>query len=188
MIKFNKNQFLLLIFGLILVIVTYLIYPKNNQIVEEKDLNSNIAETENTFENISYTGFDNKGNTYEIGSKFAEIKSDDPDITLMKQVTAYIYVGDRTVMITSDFGSYNKAKQDMLFRQNVEMIEGLNTTKSDNLDIINTENYVTIYNNVFFINEESAGQADKVEVDLTTRNSKISMYESNERIQVSLKR
>ena len=46
MIKFNKKQFLLLIFGIVLVIVTYLIYPKNNQIVEEKDLDSNIAKTE----------------------------------------------------------------------------------------------------------------------------------------------
>ena len=120
--KTLKQVFLFAI-GVILVALTYFIYPqqtKNKDFKETKIITKLEKELnfENTFENISYNGSDKNGNLFQIGSKFAEIKKEDPDITYMTEVVAFFYLKDgRTVKVTSNFGTYNKLTNDMFFQK-----------------------------------------------------------------------
>ena len=103
----------------------------------------------------------------------------------MTEVVAFFYLKDgRTVKVTSNFGTYNKLTNDMFFQENVRMIEAENELQADYLDAIASESFLTAYNNVKFSNDESIGFADKVEVDLTTKLSQISMYSSGEKIYI----
>ena len=55
---------------------------KNIEKVEETiklEQTLNEEASESTFENVSYKGFDAKGNPFEIGSRYADIKKDEPD-------------------------------------------------------------------------------------------------------------
>lgn len=145
--------------------------------LDEKDL-ENI---QNTFKNMKYVGQDLDGNTYEIVSDYAEIKKDQPDLTFMEIVTAYIFYKDgRVVKITSKFAIYNKKNNNMSFEENVKVVEGNNVMISDNLDFSTNENSIIAYNNVEFENEEGVIIADKIFVDLTSNTSKISMYDNNQ--------
>ena len=189
--KYNTlKQVILFAIGIILVALTYFIYPqqtKNKNFEETKIITKLEKELnfENTFEDISYNGSDKNGNLFQIGSKFAEIKKDDPDITYMTEVVAYFYLTDgRTVKVTSKFGTYNKLTNDMFFEENVRMTEAENELRSDYLDAIASESFLTAYNNVKFSNDESIGFADKVKVDLTTKLSQISMYDGEEKIYI----
>ena len=136
-----------------------------------------VPDTLNTFENITYNGFDKDGNTYEINAEFAETKQEDPDITFMTTVVAYFFYKDgRIVTITSDEAIYNKVTNDMFFHINVKMVESENVLLADNIDVVSSENFVKAYNNIKFSNGQNLMFADQMHIDLSKKTSDISMY------------
>ena len=159
--------------------MVYFIYPKQQEQYAE---DPGIVETdneglENTFRDILYHGFDQKGNPFEIGSEYAEIRDDEPELTYMKNVTARLYYKDRVVIIKSLNAIYNRDTNDMLFDTEVRIVDGENKTWSDNLDVFATKDHIYVYNNVKFLNEKTLGYADKIEIDVASKTSQISMYE-----------
>lgn len=192
----KKNLFkkIFLVFvGVSLVLFTYFLVPKqknkynitqgNEEIVSSDSIpeEKEVENIQNTFQNMKYTGQDLKGNTYEIESDYAEIKKDNPDLTYMEIVTAYIYYKDgRIVKITSEYAVYDRKNNNMAFDTNVRVTEAGNLLISDNLDFDTKENSIVAYNNVEFKNEEGVVVADKIFVDLTTKTSKISMYDEKQ--------
>ena len=117
----NQKQLLLFCLGIFLVIVTYIIYPRigvetRDQYAADKKKQTESPDT--TFENIKYEGFDANGNRFEIGSKIAQVKSDNPDITYMETVNAYFYLQDgRVVTVRSLFATYNRETNDIFFNE-----------------------------------------------------------------------
>ena len=159
--------------------MVYFIYPKQQEQYAE---DPSIVETdneglENTFRDILYHGFDQKGNPFEIGSEYAEIRDDEPELTYMKNVTARLYYKDRVVVIKSLNAIYNRDTNDMLFDTEVRIVDGENKAWSDNLDVFATKDHIYVYNNVKFLNEKTLGYADKIEIDVASKTSQISMYE-----------
>lgn len=181
MINKRITQIILLTAGICLIVLTYFIYPKKQDIVlTENKIVKEDETSENTFENISYSGFTPEGELFEIKSKFADIKKDEPDLTYMRDVTTFFYYKENKVItITSDYAIYNKLTSDMFFETNVKMVETEHELTSDNLDYEASENLVTAYNNVKFYNSKNLGFADKVEVDLTEQTSKVSMFDNS---------
>jgi len=180
LIKISIKQFLLLAIAAVLIVFVYFIYPKQQeQYVEDPGtVETDDEDLENTFRDILYHGFDQKGNPFEIGSEYAEIRRGEPDLTYMENVTAYLYYKDRVVVIKSLKAVYNRATNDMLFETDVEIVDGENKAWSDNLDVFASKDYIYIYNNVKFINEKTLGYADKIEIDVASKTSQISMYEN----------
>ena len=190
------KQLLLFVVGTLLLLFTYFLTPKKinlDDISEKKESiieldkdkvseNKNLENVQNTFENLKYSGQDLKGNSYEIESEYALIKKDSPDSTFMYGgVIAYIYLTDgRIVKIVSEIANYNRIEQNMSFEENVIVIEAKNKLNSDNLDFNTKQNFIIAYNNVEFENEEGLIFADKIIVDLTSKTSKISMYDNKQ--------
>ena len=187
----SKKQWLLFFVGILLVIVTYIIYPRigvetRDQYIADKKKDMESVDT--TFENIKYEGFDANGNRFEIGSKIAATKPDNPDITYMETVNAYFYLRDgRVVTVRSLFATYNRETNDIFFKDEVVIDDGESQLYSNNLDIVMSSNFVKAYNSVRFSENANWMVADKIEIDLSKKISTISMY-TDEQVKIKLKK
>ena len=188
----NKKQLLLFFVGILLIIVTYIIYPRIGEETRDQYLadkkKKEMESSDTTFENIKYEGFDANGNRFEIGSKIAEIKSDNPDITYMETVSAYFYLTDgRVVTVKSLFATYNRETNDIFFKDEVIIDDGESQLYSDNLDIVTSSNFVKVYNSVRFSENANWMVADQISIDLSKKISTISMY-TEEQVKIKLKK
>ena len=186
----NQKQLLLFFLGIFLVIVTYIIYPRIGVETREQHLadQQQSDSSDTTFENIKYEGFDANGNRFEIGSKIAQTKSDNPDITHMETVDAYFYLKDgRVVTVRSLFATYNRETNDIFFKDEVVIDDGESQLYSNNLDIVMSNNFVKAYNSVRFSENANWMVADKIEIDLSKKISTISMY-TDEQVKIKLKK
>jgi len=188
----NKKQLLLFFVGILLIIVTYIIYPRIGEETRDQYLadkkKKEMESSDTIFENIKYEGFDANGNRFEIGSKTAEIKSDNPDVTYMETVNAYFYLKDgRVVTVKSVFANYNRETNDIFFKDEVVIDDGESQLYSDNLDIVMSSNFVKAYNSVRFSEKANWMVADKIEIDLSKKISTISMY-TDEQVKIKLKK
>ena len=188
----NKKQLLLFFVGILLVIVTYIIYPRigvetRDQYLADKK-KKEMESSDTTFENIKYEGFDANGNRFEIESKMAKVESDNPNITYMETVNAYFYLQDgRVVTVKSLFATYNRETNDIFFKDEVVIDDGESQLYSDNLDIVMSSHFVKVYNSVRFSENANWMVADKIEIDLSKKISTISMY-TDEQVKIKLKK
>ena len=173
---------LLLIFLIFLISVFfYLEYfndsPKTlkNKVLEKKtNINQNSSST--YIDNIDYVSFDAKGNRYNITAKQSEIKIENPDIMFLTDVIAYIFINDsETVKITSNFGKYNSKNYDTVFSENVIVIYPGHKITGEYLDFSFLKDLGTISKNVIYSGDKTNLFADKVEINLTTKDTKIFM-------------
>ena len=58
------------------------------------------------------------------------------------------------------------------------------STNSDNLDLIFEKNLATLSNNIIYKNLNTELQADKMEIDLITKNSKIFMNNNSDTVKI----
>ena len=190
--KKKKIQLFLLLFGLILILSTYFLYPKLNQkkLVKNKiDIEKPLdikSEQSNVFEDVTYEGYYNVINPFTIKSDNAYILEEDLDVVYMKKMHVMIFMNDGSIInIWSDKGRYNKASYDCFFEDNVKATDEETQVYADNLDLLASEDLARIYNNVFVTNDQSYLKADKIDYDFEKKNYQISMY-SDKRIKIKL--
>ena len=154
---------------------------KEASVIKKIDENQNSSST--YIDNISYVSTDAKGNKYQITAKQAEIKIENSDIMFLTDVIAFIFLKDSdTVKITSNFGKYNSMNFDTIFSENVIVIypghkitgEYLNFSFINNLGIFTT--------NVIYTGEKTSLFADKIEMNLTTKDTKIFMNDTGKKV------
>jgi hypothetical protein len=149
--------------------------PKNN--VEEKE--------SNLIYNIQYVSQDKNGNSYIINSKFGEVNNDKQELILLKEVTATINLkNSEPINITADNAIYNNVNYNTNFYENVLVVYTQHNITSDNLDLDFQKNVATVSNNINYKNLNTKLQADKIEIDLITKNSKIFMYNASEKVKI----
>ena len=103
----------------------------------------------------------------------------------MQTVTATINLKNATLInISSKSAIFNKDTYDTQFSTNVLVLYEGHTIQSDNLDLFLQRNLALISNNITYINLNTKLQADKIEIDLLTKNSKIFMNESSKKIKI----
>ena len=147
---------------------------KNNVLEKETNINQNNSST--YIDNIDYVSFDVKGNRYNITAKQSEIKIENPDIMFLTDVIAYIFIKDsETVKITSNFGKYNSKNYDTVFSENVIVIYPGHKITGEYLDFSFLKDLGTISKNVIYSGDKTNLFADKVEINLTTKDTKIFM-------------
>ena len=83
----------------------------------------------------------------------------------------------RIVEITSLRGRYNKVNYNCFFEQDVLATEGDTIITAKNLDLLSTENFVEIYNNVNLDYATGSLQADKIDYNFETKHFKVSMFD-----------
>ena len=190
--KYQKTQFFLVIFGLMLIVLTYFYYPniKDEKLKKtENFLNEEIDGEEGqgtTFENVEYKGIYDLDKPFTVKSEKALILNKDPAIVYLENMRVLLYLTDsRVVTIQSDFGKYNKDTYDLFFESNVTSTDGKTKIYSENLELLATENLVKIYNDVIVNDVTGSLRADRVDYDFETRYFKISMFDE-ERVKMKV--
>ena len=179
-----------------LVILTWFIYSKyfkNNENLLSKPINSTPSVDEeviynsNIIKDINYTSRDLKGNEYILIAKEGEIDLNNSDIIYLTDVTAYIKLikNSELIVITSNYGKYNTINYDTIFSKNVKIDYVDNIITGDYLDFSMMNNLLIISRNVVYKNLENTLKADVIELDTTTKDTKIFMYNSSEQVNVT---
>ena len=185
-------QFLLLITIFIIVFSTFFLYfnkkeklkASNLPIIKEKE--SLIDdETGTLIKDINYSFSDLSGNYYELMSKVGKIDINNPDKIFMTNVVATIYLVDSSpIKITSNYANYNKINHETSFFENVNVTHLIHKATSENLDISFNDNLASMYNNIVYNKPGTNLKADRLEIDLITKNSKIFMDNKTEKIKI----
>ncbi|MDC0445660.1 LPS export ABC transporter periplasmic protein LptC [Candidatus Pelagibacter sp.] len=192
----KKKIFLKIILILSLIILTWFVYSKyfkKNESLLSKTVNPAInLEEENSYnsniiKDINYTSRDLKGNEYILQAKEGEIDLDDSDIIFLTDVKAYIKLVKKSelIVITSNYGKYNTINYDTIFSNNVKIDYIDNIITGDYLDFSMMKNLLIISRNVIYKNLENIMKADVLELNTTTKDTKIFMYNSNEQVNVT---
>ena len=185
-------QFLLLITIFIIVFATFFLYfnkkeklkTSNLPIIKEKKLLID-DETGTLIKDINYSFSDLSGNYYELFSDIGKVDINNPDKIFMTNVVATIYLVDSSpVKITSKYANYNKINHETSFFENVKVTHLIHKATSENLDISFNDNLASMYNNIVYNKPGTNLKADRLEIDLITKNSKIFMDNKTEKIKI----
>ena len=185
-------QFLLLTTIFIIVFSTFFLYFNKKEklkasslpIIKEKE--SLIDdETGTLIKDINYSYSDTSGNYYELLSEVGKIDINNSDKIFMTNVVATIYLVDSSpVKITSKYANYNKINHETSFFENVKVTHLIHKATSENLDISFNDNLASMYNNIVYNKPGTNLKADRLEIDLITKNSKIFMDNKTEKIKI----
>jgi len=187
----NKKTSLQVIMVIVIIIITLWFYfryftkdyqdIKNTAVIEKVNENQNSSST--YIDDINYDSTDAKGNRYQITAKQAEIKVENSDVMFLRDVVAFIYIKDSdTVKITSNFGKYNTKNYDTIFSENVIVIYPGHKITGEYLDFSFLSNLGIFTTNVIYTGEKTNLFADKIEMNLTTKDTKIFMNNSGKKI------
>ena len=180
--------FFLIILLLISSLIIFLKYSKEESVtkIEEEVLEEPYKS--NIMEDVSYSSKDAKGNEYIVNASKGEIDYDRPNIIYLTNVRAFIKLtNSNDVTITSDFGKYNTNNFDTIFSKNVEINYLDNKITGEYLDFSMGRNSMIISKKVVYTNVENILKADVIEINVTTKDTKIFMYKDNQKVNIKSK-
>ena len=173
-------QIFLFLFFLISIAFFYYtyFYSKENRVIvsiSTEELKS-FDSKNNLIEDLEYFSVDAKGNKFLIKSKYGEISTENSSLIMMENVEANInLVNKEIIIINSDFAKYNNKSFDTTFSNNVTLEYLDNKIRADNIDLFFQKSFAQAYNSVIYTNPTTKFFADKLEIDLITKNSKVFM-------------
>ena len=186
-----KKIYIQLFLLLILVIISlFLFFKYFKQSNFKNDFKINVEQTTNTsdslIEDLKYLSTDKDGNEYKIEAKKGNIDQTNPDVIYLENVKAIISLQSTDyISIESKFAKYNTKNFDTLFNDSVSVDYGEHILKSEFLDLSFENNLVSIYNNVRYQSGISFLRADKAEIDILNKKTKIFMENPNKKVQIS---
>ena len=125
------------------------------------------------------------GDFYVISSEFAEVINNKTELIRMKKVIATINLNASVpIKIYADNAIYNDINNNTNFYGNVLMTYNMHIINSDNLDLMFEKNLVVLSNNIIYKNLNTKLEADKVEVNLITKKSKIFMNNISDTVKI----
>ncbi len=141
---------------------------------------------ESVIEDLKYLSTDKEGNKYKIEAKKGNIDKDNPDIIYLENVEAIILLQNSDdILIKSNFAKYNAKNFDTLFSNSVSVDYGEHVLKSGFLDLSFENSLVSIYDNVRYLSGISSLKADKAEIDILNKKTKIFMDDVNKKVQIN---
>ena len=188
MTKKTYIQLSLIFFFLIISLFLFFKYFKKTSF--ESNTNTNVSQTinsgESLIEDLKYLSTDKEGNEYKIEAKKGNIDKDNPDIIYLENVVAIISLkNSEYISIKSNFAKYNSKSFDTLFNDTVSVDYGEHALKSEFLDLSFEKSLVSIYDNVRYLGGISSLKADKAEIDILNKKTKIFMENSDKKVQIN---
>jgi lipopolysaccharide export system protein LptA len=157
--------------------------PVISKVIDKK--NNFDVKNSSLIYNIEYVSEFKNGSFYVITSEVGELISNQPGLIKMKKVIATINLNNSSpIKISADGAIYDNLSHNTKFYENVIMNYNEHNTNSDNLDLLLDKNLATLFNNVIYKNLDAVLKADKMEIDLITKNSKIFMNELSDKINI----
>ena len=186
----KKIHIQLFLISMLVLISLFIFFKYFKKTSFESDSQSSIEQTkitgESSIEDLKYLSTDKEGNEYKIEAKKGNIDKDNPDIIYLENVVAIISLkNSEFISIKSNFAKYNSKSFNTLFNDTVSVGYGEHALKSEFLDLSFENNLVSIYDNVYYLSGISSLRADKAEIDILTKNTKIFMEDSNKKIQIN---
>ena len=186
----KKNKIVKIFFIFFIIFAIFLIYLKffktENKIIKKEQI---IVEKEvyssNIIENVNYSTKDADQNEYLITALKGEIDYTNPNIIYLTNVRAEIKLNNSdNIVIVSDFGKYNSDNFDTIFSKNVLITYLDNKINSEYLDFSMNRNTMVISKNVIFNNLKNILEADVIEMNIKTKDTKVFMYEKNKQVNI----
>ena len=186
----TKKIYIQLFLIFIFVVISLLVFFKYfDETISKGDLKTNLENTTNTseslIEDLKYLSTDKEGNEYKVEAKKGNIDKDNPDIIYLENVESVILLKNSDkILIKSKFAKYNTKNFDTLFSNSVSMDYGEHSLKSEFLDLSFENNLVSVYDNVRYLSGISSLKADRAEIDILNKNTKIFMENPNKKVQI----
>ena len=185
-------QFLLLItlFGVIISVFFLYFNEEKNQketnIKTSKIIKLEIDnETGTLIKDINYSFSDPSGNYYELFSEIGIVDIINSDKMFLTNVKVLIYLKNSPpIKIVSKYAYYNKIDHETNFFEDVELTHLIHKATSENLDISFNNNKASMYKNIVYNKPGTQLTADRLEIDLITKNTKIFMDNKSEKIKI----
>ena len=184
-----RKQILIQIFlSILILIILTIVYQKYFKTELEKDAKINENSTknkeknnqENNLINITYESIDREGRKYIITAETGNFKENEPDLIYMTNVNAKIILLDGSkIYINSLKAEYNSSSYDTKFNQNVELKFLEHNIFSQNLNIFFQKNLIEAFDDLTYKNSDIIMLADKIEIDLSTKKSKIYNFDNS---------
>ena len=183
----------IIIFIIIIFIITlfffYLKYIEKNKTTEIK---TKIPETttysSNKMKDVYYASKDAKGNEYIIQASEGEIDYTQPNIIYLTNVKGFVKLNNsHNIEITSKYGKYNSENLDTIFSKNVIINYLENKISGEYLDFSIKRDSMIISREVVYTNLENILKADVIEINISTKDTKIFMFKNNKKVNVKSK-
>ena len=182
-------KYLLLILFLASLTIIYINTNKQKEEVSQIEVQDETEtyNSSNIMKDVSYTSKDINGNEYVIKAAEGQIDISDSSTIFLTEVRALIKLkNSNNIEINSDFGKYNINNFDTIFK-NVIITYLDNKITSDYLDFSMKRNSLVISKNIIYTNNENVLNADVVEINIQTKDTKILMYEDNKKVNIKSK-
>ena len=106
----------------------------------------------------------------------------------MTDVSATIELtNSNNIKIISDYGKYNSDNFDTIFSKNVIINYLDNKINGEYLDFSIARGNMIISRNVVYSNPENILEADIIDINIETKDTKISMFDKNEKVNLRSK-
>ena len=182
---FLRATFVITILILLLIIIFNLNQNNKVSVEEKKEVIQEEAENSNYIKDVEYKSKDSSDNLYILKASEGIIDKSNSKIIYLTSIKAVIELNDyNSIDISSNFGKYNINTFDTIFSKNVIIKYLDNIIIGEYLELSLNKNLMTISRNVVFKNNKSSLKADVIEVDIKTKDIKISMYEENKKINI----
>ena len=141
---------------------------------DKKDNNKLSKNVKNLTKEIEYVTTNKSGDILKILAESGKTNANNNDILELENVNGTIAPNNKSeIEITSDFANFNYSNQNSKFYRNVIIKYENKEIVSDNLDIIMKENIVIAYGNVKVNSDKGKMKAEKITLDIITKDIKI---------------
>ena len=185
----KKSYIQLFLISIFIFISLFLFFKYFKKTGFDNDINAKLEQNttfgESLIEDLKYQSIDKRGNKYEIEAKKGNIDKNNPDVIYLEKVKAVIFLkNSENILIESNYAKYNAKSFDTLFNNSVSVDYGEHFLKSEFLDLSFENNLVSVYDNVRYLNGISSLRADKAEIDILNKKTKIFMENPNKKVQI----
>ena len=187
----NKKIFIQSFLVLIIMFTSFVFYKLflADNVLKVKNIkleNLNISEKNtNQINDIIYRSKSIDDNNYIVKAEFAQINADNPDFMLLTNVKGkFLLKNSEIIEITSKKANYNSVNYNTNFYNEVLVVYENNQINSNNFDLFFDKKIGTIYGDVIYKNLNTTLEADKIDIDLITKDSKIYMLNKSKKIKI----
>jgi len=187
----NKKIFIQCFLVLVIMFTSFVFYKLflADNVLKVKNIklkNLNISEKNtNQINDIIYRSKSIDDNNYIVKAEFAQINADNPDLMLLTNVKGkFLLKNSEIIEITSKKANYNSVNYNTNFYQNVLITFDNHKINSDNFDLFFDRKLGSIYNNIIYKNLSTTLVADKIDIDLITKDTKVYMLDKSKKIKI----
>ena len=185
-VKNVLKVFFSILFISLIIYFLYQIFFKSKEVQKtEKNTEEEIIYKSNIIENVNYVTKDKDGNEYIINAAQGEIDYSFPDIIYLTKINAVVNLKDGSfITITSDYGRYNSDNFDTIFTKNVIIKYLENKIEGEYVDFSLERNSMIISKKVIYSNLDNILNADVIEINIKTKDTKIFMHEEKKKVNI----